>query len=98
MAIHAVVQFPETLEQTARPSGLPRACGPRNDESLESCGKNCCPQGCCPQGCRPQDRACGSRNAALGRDRKNKGKRARNLDGETKKREGTGKPGKEKEY
>ncbi|MDR2165411.1 MAG: hypothetical protein LBO79_07305 [Zoogloeaceae bacterium] len=59
MAIHAAVQFSETLEQTAKPSGLPRACGPRNDE--------------------------------LGRNRKNKGKYARDQRGKT------GKPGKEKE-
>ncbi|MDR2165315.1 MAG: hypothetical protein LBO79_06790 [Zoogloeaceae bacterium] len=32
MAIHEVVQQSETLEQTARPSGLPRVFGPRNDE------------------------------------------------------------------
>jgi hypothetical protein len=58
------VQFSETLEQTARPSGLPRAFGPRNDE--------------------------------LGRDRKNKGKRACYRDSETRKSKETGKPGKEK--
>jgi hypothetical protein len=50
-AIHTAVQFSEMLEQTAKPSGLPRAYGPRND--------------------------------ALGRDRKNKGKCARNRDDKT---------------
>ena len=34
MAIHAAVQPSETLEQLARPTGLPRACGPRNDANL----------------------------------------------------------------
>jgi hypothetical protein len=30
-AIHAAVQFPGTPEPSGKPSGLPRACGPRND-------------------------------------------------------------------
>jgi hypothetical protein len=31
MAIHAAVPRPETPEPSERPSGLPRACSPRND-------------------------------------------------------------------
>ncbi|MDR2624996.1 MAG: hypothetical protein LBC37_01540 [Zoogloeaceae bacterium] len=35
VAIHAAVQLPETSEQPGKPSGLPLACGPRNDEAGE---------------------------------------------------------------
>jgi hypothetical protein len=31
VAIQAAVQLPDMPKQTARQSGLPRACGPRND-------------------------------------------------------------------
>jgi hypothetical protein len=34
VAIHAAVRFSGTPEQPTRPSGLPRACGPRNDDDL----------------------------------------------------------------
>jgi hypothetical protein len=32
VAIQTAVQFSGTTKQAERPSGLPRACGPRNDE------------------------------------------------------------------
>jgi hypothetical protein len=34
VAIQTAVQFPQTPRQHERPFGLPRACGPRNDETV----------------------------------------------------------------